>query len=402
VCRAVARQFSLGPFPVVRRLNVRPGRTAQDGGSGNPLLGKFQDLVDRLRTGRACHEFSYAPHELLHSYRGRPDGGGRLSDFSTDRRQRDGQAHARANGIATAAASLYVAESAAARAGAETVARATALLNGPGLGTRIATVATRAALARLMLMLGPRVIADVGDNRSVAPGVATVRSGGGGEPFTVTASTLTASEYARDLAGSRMAVLVRQGGRTLGSTLPAVPRGLMPRQGTVTAAGVGYRAVTQTFAGFGAQPVHVTVLSNLSATVTSIGASRLVAAVFIGAFLLLAVSFSALASRALQGQVNRFLEAARRLGSGDFSSTIPTEGHDEFAALGEEFNNMSSQLAHRLDELSQERAKLRQSIRRIGHTFAANLDRPALLAARARAPDCGRRGSGWLRSSERP
>jgi diguanylate cyclase (GGDEF)-like protein len=40
---------------------------------------------------------------------------------------------------------------------------------------------------------------------------------------------------------------------------------------------------------------------------------------------------------------------------------------------------MSSQLEQRLDELSQERARLREAIRRIGQTFASNLDRPALL-----------------------
>jgi diguanylate cyclase (GGDEF)-like protein len=77
--------------------------------------------------------------------------------------------------------------------------------------------------------------------------------------------------------------------------------------------------------------------------------------------------------------VSRFLHAARRLAGGDFSAPVPTSGQDEFAALGQEFNNMSDQLAHRLDELSQERMRLRESIRRIGETLAANLDRSALL-----------------------
>src|ERR1039458_4697348 len=40
---------------------------------------------------------------------------------------------------------------------------------------------------------------------------------------------------------------------------------------------------------------------------------------------------------------------------------------------------MSQQLAHRLEELDKERARLRISIGRIGETFASNLDRPALL-----------------------
>ena len=137
--------------------------------------------------------------------------------------------------------------------------------------------------------------------------------------------------------------------------------------------------MTHSFPGFDMRRVDVTVLSNLSASAFSVGTARRVAAIFIFAFLVLAFSFSVLASRALQGQISRFLEAARRLRSGDFSVPIAAEGNDEFAKLVVEFNSMSSQLAARLEELSQERARLRDSIRRIGETFAANLDRPALL-----------------------
>ncbi|MGZ4312444.1 MAG: diguanylate cyclase, partial [Solirubrobacteraceae bacterium] len=75
----------------------------------------------------------------------------------------------------------------------------------------------------------------------------------------------------------------------------------------------------------------------------------------------------------------RFLDAARRLAGGDFSSPVPTSGHDEFALLGVEFNNMSRQLERRLAELEQERSRVRQAIRRIGEAFASGLDREALL-----------------------
>jgi diguanylate cyclase (GGDEF)-like protein len=57
---------------------------------------------------------------------------------------------------------------------------------------------------------------------------------------------------------------------------------------------------------------------------------------------------------------------------------------------------MSAQLEGRLDELGRERARLRESIRRIGQTFASNLDQPALLelalktAVDAVQADCGR------------
>src|SRR5581483_3280611 len=192
-------------------------------------------------------------------------------------------------------------------------------------------------------------------------------------------SELTAGDYVHSLLASDVGVVVRQGGRNLAS-VPAVPASTsLPLRGTVTLRGSKYRAVTQLFPGFGRAPVAVTVLSSLSATASSVRTSRVIAAAFIAGFLLLAFSFSVLASKALQGQLSRFLQAARRLGTGDFSSPVPIEGHDEFAALGEEFNRMSNQLETRIDELAEERARLQESISRIGQTFASNLDRPALL-----------------------
>ena len=99
----------------------------------------------------------------------------------------------------------------------------------------------------------------------------------------------------------------------------------------------------------------------------------------IAAFLALAFGFSMLALRALQGRLSGFLQAARRVGSGDFSSPIRVEGNDEFAALGMEFNRMSSELSRWREELTRERVRLRAAVRRIGHTFASSLDRAALL-----------------------
>ena len=40
---------------------------------------------------------------------------------------------------------------------------------------------------------------------------------------------------------------------------------------------------------------------------------------------------------------------------------------------------MSTELSHRLDELSQKPARLQGAIRRIGHSFASSLERTALL-----------------------
>jgi diguanylate cyclase (GGDEF)-like protein len=290
-----------------------------------------------------------------------------------------GKADARASGLASAAASLYEAQAAAARADARTIAQGLGSGGTAGLRTRLSALASQAGLSRITVTRGHAVLADVGDRGSVAPGSAKLERRTGGS-ITVTASTLTAAQLARDLTGAAgIRVVVRQSGRTLGVAPGGQAPASLPRTGAVTLRGVNYQAVTQSFPGFGGPPVKVTVLSDRAATASSVNTSRVVAAVFIAAFLLLAFAFSVLASRALQGQISRFLEAARRLGGGDFSASIPTEGRDDFSALGTEFNNMSTQLAHRLDELSQERARLRESIRRIGQTFASNLDRPALL-----------------------
>jgi diguanylate cyclase (GGDEF)-like protein len=288
-----------------------------------------------------------------------------------------GKADARANGLATAAAALYNSETATARADAQIVARSAAQLRGPALRRRLTTLATRAGLARVTVVQGTTVLADVGNRNAIAPGTATITQR---HSVTVRVSAITADEYARDLARSPSDdVIVWQGGRILAATRAGAPGSAFPRRGSITLGRSHYRVLTQGFTGFGAEPVQVTVLSNLSATSTSIGASRLVAAIFIVAFLVLALLFSVLASRALGGQISRFLDAARRLARGDFSARVPTEGSDEFAALGAEFNNMSDQLARRLEELSEERRRLQESIRRIGETFASNLDRPALL-----------------------
>jgi HAMP domain-containing protein len=288
-----------------------------------------------------------------------------------------GKADARADGLVTAASSLYDASSADARIDAQTVGRALAGTPRADMRLRLVALENGSGLARLRVTESNRTIASLGSTTAIALGSVTVREPGGAAPVRVVASELTASQYAHELAGPGVGIVVSQGRRTLASTL-TVNGVALPAQEDVTIGGIGYRAVTRTFSGIGA-PVRVTVLSDLAAPGDSVGSSRLVAAIFIAGFLLLAFAFSVLASRALQGQIARFLGAARRLAGGDFSSPVPIEGRDEFAALGEEFNSMSEQLATKIDELEEERARLRESLRRIGQTFASNLDRQALL-----------------------
>jgi diguanylate cyclase (GGDEF)-like protein len=290
------------------------------------------------------------------------------------------KADARASGIAATAQSVYDRASVTASLDARAVARDVDNLRPAQIRARLTAIARETGLARVAVTVGADRPVAVGDRTAIAPGLALVRPSASRPRWTIEASELTAGDYARSLAGSGIQVVVRLGAATLASTLPAAAHAALPHQpGTITIGSESYRVFTQRFAGFGHQRVEVSVLSNVDAGGGSLGEDRLLAGGFIAAFLILAFFFALLASRALQGQLARFLEAARRLGSGDFSSPVPTVGRDEFAALGEEFNSMSRQLAHRLDELQQERARLRSSFRRIGEALASGLDRDALL-----------------------
>ncbi len=291
-----------------------------------------------------------------------------------------GKADARASGVASTVASAYQNASMQASLRARAVAGELALVPPAKLDARAHILAAQAGLARLTVKVGTVEEVDIGDHTAIAPGIAVVKAAPKRPARTVAASQLTADQFARELAGPGIDVVVRSNGATLASTLPAAGARALPRsRGSVTIGPTTYQVVTQTFAGFDRSQVVVSILSDATASGGSVAADRVLAGIFIVGFLTLAFFFSLLASRALHGQLARFLDAARRLAGGDFSSSVPTSGHDEFALLGEEFNNMSRQLERRLAELEQERARVRQAIRRIGEAFASGLDRDALL-----------------------
>jgi diguanylate cyclase (GGDEF)-like protein len=285
---------------------------------------------------------------------------------------------ARANGIASAAASLYAQASRSAKLDARTVAGTLARTPVAQLRSRAAALQSEVGIERITVSVGGRPVADVGARDALAPGVATVRASKS-RPRVIALSELSASQFASQLTGRGFGVVVRQGGRTLATTLPAAGGRNLPRFGQVNLNGRTYETVGLNLSGFGTSPVRVTVLSDNSPTDGGVATDRVVAAIFILAFLALAGGFSVMASRALHSQLADFLAAARRLARGDFSSPVPTQGNDEFAALGTEFNTMSQQLAARLAELEREQQRVRRSIRTIGDAFAANLDRDALL-----------------------
>ncbi len=289
-----------------------------------------------------------------------------------------GKADARAAGLAGAAASVYLTESSQARLDARSVARRLADTSAADLPAAVRTLQSATGLARLQVRVGRRTLT-AGSSRAVAPGSATVRAADGTTRL-VTASTLTAHDLVGELTGvAGVEVVVARCHAILASSLPVarLPAQL-PAQGSLTLAGIPYRVFTEPLAAFGGGTLRLTTLTDERAA-GSESDDRLLAIIAIGAFLLLAFFFTVLSARQLSDQLRRFLDAARRLAGGDFSEPVPIEGSDEFAALGQEFNRMSSQLEQRLAELTRERARLRESLVRTSQAFASNLNRRRLL-----------------------
>ena len=154
--------------------------------------------------------------------------------------------------------------------------------------------------------------------------------------------------------------------------------------------GTEYRVNTfEATAVGGSVDVALLMLPDTGTRGPTAGDSLWAAAAFIGFLILAFVLRGPRSPSRLQSEIQRLLEAARRLGGGDFSVAVPAEDDDEFGELGKEFNSMARQLEARLEDLQRERGRLQEAIRRVGESFAAGLDRRP--AARDRGADGGRR-----------
>lgn len=123
-------------------------------------------------------------------------------------------------------------------------------------------------------------------------------------------------------------------------------------------------------------------------------ASEPLVAVVLAAFFAVAFVLIVLLLRNLQRRIASMLEAARRIGEGNFDHRVPVEGDDEMAGLARELNRMSDRLSTQMGELERQRGELDESVRRIGEAFASGLDRRALLGVLAETAisACGAEG----------
>lgn len=265
----------------------------------------------------------------------------------------------------------------------------TALQNGDLERTqeRAEAIAKARGIKRILFVRDRKIVVRAGTRYAIAPAVRDIRSARGKDLGRLEVSVSDARTYvtrARKITG--LHTIVINGGKVLASSLPAANAQALPTAegATATVAGTEYRVRQFTASrSFTGQQIRVLTLGSqgaaLSADSSSKADNKTFAGVILLGFLLLAIACAMLVSRTLQREIAGFLTAARRLGAGDFSAKVPTVGRDEFAALGDEFNKMSGELEGRLAELSQERGRVQESMRRLGEAVASNLDRDALL-----------------------
>jgi diguanylate cyclase (GGDEF)-like protein len=195
-------------------------------------------------------------------------------------------------------------------------------------------------------------------------------------------AAVSSAEYAaaaRALTGMDLQI-ARPRGRPLAAVPSALLRESLPAGGKWTIDDQRYHISSFTAPAVGGGRVTIRLVASDAFFDDEVPDAAVAAAIALVGFLALALAFAVLLSRSLHAQVSGLLQAARRLGAGDFDVEVPTAGNDEFAQLGSEFNAMARQLQARLGELQQERARLSGAIRRVGASFATGLDRDALLA----------------------
>jgi diguanylate cyclase (GGDEF)-like protein len=252
------------------------------------------------------------------------------------------------------------------------------------LQTRASDLLTRRGVQRIVVVKGGnRALVDVGNAAANLPGNLTLIADGK-KAGDLEVSVVTPAEYAaRVKRQTGLEVMVmREGGDVLANTLPGAEKANIPQgKALTTIDGERYRTYAFTRPGFLGERVKIAVLAPRAAAVSQTRKLRLLTWLLIGGFLALAALSGVLVSRSLRRQMASFLEAARSIRDGNYSTVVPTVGHDEFAELGEEFNAMSVQLRDRVEELGLERTRLQHALGRMAKTFGSNLDREALLEA---------------------
>ena len=189
----------------------------------------------------------------------------------------------------------------------------------------------------------------------------------------LTVSTTTASDYLNRVSRIGRGGALQDEGATVSSTL-ALDGVSLPSSGDFTEVEVEGESVR-------AATVDLPGPSNLQLTLFGpvdrggFFTWRLPTIAALVVFFAVALFFIIMLLRMLGGQVRGMLEAAQRIGEGDFSRKVPVLGDDEMAGLASEFNKMSDRLSAQMQELRRQQVEVDRSVRRIGEAFASGLHR---------------------------
>jgi diguanylate cyclase (GGDEF)-like protein len=249
------------------------------------------------------------------------------------------------------------------------------------LQKRLEDLAQRGGAVRVRLtLMGEEPIEAGGSEDPVAPAVSRIIDAAGDPAGTMSLSVSTAEDFAKLLARvTGLEVLLTQGDRIVAGTVETGSARGLELRGEAEIDGDSYRVTGFETPAFDGGDLEVHVLQPADTLDDAVSDNAIFVAIILAAFLLCALAFALTAARSLQAQISRLLVAAKSIGKGDFSVDVPTEGNDEFAALGTEFNSMARQLEARLEELQLERARLQETVRRVGESLGKGLDRDALL-----------------------
>jgi diguanylate cyclase (GGDEF)-like protein len=248
------------------------------------------------------------------------------------------------------------------------------------LQRRLEDLADRGGAERVRLKLPGQEPVEAGGGDVVAFAPNEVVDADGDTAARMRLSVTSADDYANllnDVTG--LDVLITQGDRVVAGTPQTdTASGPLP-DGDAEVEGDQYRVRGFETPGFDGGDLRVHLLLADSEVEDAVSENAVFIVAILLAFLICALAFALTAARSLESQTSRLLAAVRNIGKGDFAVEVPTEGNDEFAALGKEFNSMARQLETRLEELQLERARLQESVRRVGESLGKGLDRDAML-----------------------
>jgi diguanylate cyclase (GGDEF)-like protein len=146
---------------------------------------------------------------------------------------------------------------------------------------------------------------------------------------------------------------------------------------TISVSRVRYRTLAAPAAAGAA--VHFAVLSPQSLIDAADNSSRnRLLLGLLGSLALISI-VAYLEGRSIVRTVRGLADAAHAIARGRLAERVPVRGRDEFAQLGDAFNDMAGQLESRLAELGAERGRLRDAVTRFGEALAATHDVEQLL-----------------------